>query len=154
MAYLANSVLENGGPLSDMIVFGIPSTENIQSNFGMTMEDLVDLTISAMGNQKLQLITTSTCSPNDNGPYKSICTFSHGALGICDNLTGFGGSVWPTAWHKMYVRIVCCIISSIPGTHIFSLNREFLSGNSFMLFMSVVNCTLSKRHRDYNTMAT
>ena len=70
VAYLADSVLENGGPLSDMTIFEIPSTESIQSNFGMTMEDLVELTISAMGNRKLRSITTSKCSPSDNGPYK------------------------------------------------------------------------------------
>ena len=61
----------NGGPLSVFRVSGIPCVANILSNLGITAAALVDDTISTSGYLEYRSITTSRCSPDGNGPYKS-----------------------------------------------------------------------------------
>jgi hypothetical protein len=66
--YLLYSWLLYSGPLSDLITVGRPCVANILSNFGITVEAFVDLTISTSGNREYLLITTSKYSPVGNGP--------------------------------------------------------------------------------------
>ena len=48
-ANAVNSLLLNGGPLSDFTTSGTPNSENTFSSFGMTVVAAVDFTVSTTG---------------------------------------------------------------------------------------------------------
>ena len=66
--YLRYSSPLNGGPLSDFTMLGMPCVAKILSNFGITVDALVDRTISTSGYLEYRSITTSKYSPVGNGP--------------------------------------------------------------------------------------
>ena len=74
-------------------------------SFGMTAFALVVVTISTSGNRLNSSITTSSSSPDGNGPTKSTATSCHGASGSGVMIKGSGCRWVPVvaAWHGRHV---------------------------------------------------
>ena len=66
--YRLYSLPLQGGPLSDVMVSGIPCAANILSSFGIALDALVERTISTSGYLEYLSITTRRYFPDGNGP--------------------------------------------------------------------------------------
>ena len=116
----------NCGPLSVLISFGKPNSENILSTTGITDSTVVFLKISTTGYLEYSSCITIRVSPDGSGPQKSRLSFFQGPEGRLDIDKGSMLVLFVFAWHGIQPLTTDSALVVMFGNHTLDLSKAFV----------------------------